>query len=119
MDRSLAVALGNCLRARRCVSVTKWQWIQLNAELVRHSGQALPSARALFGRIEPLMMRWRGEGRLRWFFFMRKPPDVRLRFLTISERETTQELAGLAAALQQEEVLGNIFFSQYRPETQR
>jgi hypothetical protein len=56
-------------------------WAQMNVALERKTGDALPSARALFSRLSPTIARWRKENTLEHFFFMRKPPDVRLRFL--------------------------------------
>lgn len=96
------------------------QWVQLNVGLVRHNGQALPSARALFARIEPLVTRWRSDGLLRWFFFMRKPPDVRLRFSTVvEEQQVVAALSEQMCALQREAFIEQFFFSNYQPETNR
>ena len=89
-----------------------WQWVQLNVGLIRHGGNALPSARTLFARLEPLVERWRREERLRWFFFMRKPPDVRLRFLTTTKPELTSGLRRCALTLQKEAIIDHFFFSQ-------
>ena len=58
---------------------TDGAWVQLNVGLVRNGGQALPSARAMFRAICPYLDAWRRDRALHWWFFMRKPPDVRLR----------------------------------------
>src|SRR5262249_50210581 len=96
-----------------------WQWVELDVGLVRHDGQGLPSARILFARLEPLVETWRGAGSLRWFYFMRKPPDVRLRFSTSLQQRVTKELNALATALQKEDIIAAAFFRPYRPETRR
>jgi thiopeptide-type bacteriocin biosynthesis protein len=98
---------------------TPWQWVELDVGLVRHDGHALPSARVLFNRLEPLINKWRRDGSLRWFYFMRKPPDVRLRFSTSLRHAVAKELEELAALLQQEKTIGRAFFRRYRPESRR
>ena len=57
------------------------RWLQVNVALARANGDALPSARAMFRELAPFLDQWRLENRLHWWFFMRKPPDVRLRFM--------------------------------------
>lgn len=130
----------NKLNSTQQFSSQDWengQWVQLNVGLVRHQEGALPSARALFAQIEPLVTRWRTSGLLRWFFFMRKPPDVRLRFFTkvdqqnamgfalpkaIAKRCCFQQIAELSdvmSALERENFINLFFFSDYQPETER
>ena len=104
-------------------NIDNWEngaWIQLNVGLVRHQGDAISSARVLFSRIEPLVNRWRNHGLLRWFFFMRKPPDVRLRFFTkVDQQQAIAQISELMSALQQENYIHLFFFSEYQPETER
>jgi thiopeptide-type bacteriocin biosynthesis protein len=57
------------------------RWLQVNVALARANGDALPSARAMFRELAPFLDQWRLENRLHGWFFMRKPPDVRLRFM--------------------------------------
>ena len=54
-------------------------WQQFNIGLIRKQGDATASAGALFQTISPQLARWYHEGPLQAWFFMRKPPDVRLR----------------------------------------
>jgi thiopeptide-type bacteriocin biosynthesis protein len=96
------------------------QWVQLNVELVRDRDGPLPSARALFDRLEPVVTDWRSRGWLRWFFFMRKSPDVRLRFfVTVDRHPAIANLAALMDVLQREQFINLYFFSEYQPETER
>ncbi|MCF4968879.1 thiopeptide-type bacteriocin biosynthesis protein [Nostoc sp. CMAA1605] len=96
------------------------EWLQLNVGLVRHQGDALPSARVLFAKIVPLVNSWRSQGLLRWFFFMRKPPDVRIRFFTkVDQQQAIAEISKLMYSLQQENYIHLFFFSEYQPETER
>jgi thiopeptide-type bacteriocin biosynthesis protein len=88
--------------------------------LVRHQGEALPSARALFARLEPLVTQWRSNDLLRWFFFMRKPPDVRVRFFTIVDRQQAiAQISELMYTLERENFINQFFFSDYEPESDR
>ena len=95
------------------------RWIQLNVGLVRHGGKALSSARELFDRLIPLIGFWRKRSLLRWFFFMRKPPDVRLRFFMLESGDPISELSVQMKALQSENCIREWFFSEYIPETGR
>ncbi|MBD2410154.1 hypothetical protein FACHB389_26265 [Nostoc calcicola FACHB-389] len=95
-------------------------WVQLNVGLVRHQGNALSSARALFARLEPLVTHWRSNDLLRCFFFMRKPPDVRARFfITVDRQQAIADISDLMYALQRENLINLFFFSDYEPETDR
>jgi thiopeptide-type bacteriocin biosynthesis protein len=101
------------------------QWLQLNVGLIRKNGSALASARDLFKRISLLIEQWhddptdrlRQRGRLQCYFFMRKPPDIRMRFL-ISDRATDAmlELSICLEILQKEGKIGEFFFSDYPAE---
>jgi thiopeptide-type bacteriocin biosynthesis protein len=56
-------------------------WVQLGVSLVRdEEGQAFASAIAMFDALRSLLSHSRQQGMLRSFYFMRKPPDVCLRF---------------------------------------
>ncbi|MGV0106693.1 thiopeptide-type bacteriocin biosynthesis protein [Nostoc sp. DSM 114160] len=95
-------------------------WVQLNVGLVRHQGNALSSARALFARLEPLVTHWQSNDLLRCFFFMRKPPDVRARFFTTVDRQQAiADISDLMYALRRENLINLFFFSDYEPETDR
>lgn len=96
------------------------EWVQVNVGLVRQQGDALPSARLLFSRMNTLVNRWRDGGLLRCFFFMRKPPDVRSRFLIkLDPKQAIAEISELMSTLQQENTIHLFFFSEYQPETER
>lgn len=96
------------------------RWLQLNVALARPKGQALPSARALFGHLAPLVARYRREKRLRWFLFVRKPPDVRLRFLGPDPgAELAPTLSRRLDALCRAGHVQRFFPSVYEPETRR
>src|SRR5258708_4328329 len=56
-------------------------WLQFNVSLSRQDGEAIPPALALFDRLREQLLKWRTEGKVTRFFFVRKPPGARLRFL--------------------------------------
>jgi thiopeptide-type bacteriocin biosynthesis protein len=93
-------------------------WLQANVALKREDGSALPSARAVFDALTPVMSRLRAVGSLSRFFFMRKPPDLRLRWFgsgPLVEAEIRRCLDGLMAR----GVIERWFPSVYEPETER
>ncbi|WP_328978469.1 thiopeptide-type bacteriocin biosynthesis protein [Streptomyces canus] len=92
-------------------------WLQLNVALTRCDGDALPSARALFACLDPILAAWCDDGRLDAYFFARKAPDVRLRFLahdplTMLQPTLEAALAGLVA----DGIVARFFPSVYEPE---
>lgn len=92
-------------------------WAQMNVALERKTGDALPSARALFSRLSPTIARWRKENTLEHFFFIRKPPDVRLRFLVYNPQiNLIPDLEKMLAELKQEGLIKYYFPSIYEPE---
>ncbi|MEO8304971.1 MAG: thiopeptide-type bacteriocin biosynthesis protein [Betaproteobacteria bacterium] len=95
-------------------------WMQVNVALVRADGDAIPSARALFGAVVPRLDRFDRDGALHGWFFMRKPPDVRMRILVDAEAD---DVAGaLDRTLQDTQDRGQIerfFWSEYAPEQER
>ncbi|OYE04005.1 thiopeptide-type bacteriocin biosynthesis protein [Nostoc sp. 'Peltigera membranacea cyanobiont' 232] len=107
----------------RQFSSQNWEngdWVQLNVGLVRHQEEALPSARALFARLEPLVTDWRSNDLLRCFFFMRKPPDVRVRFFTrVDRQQAIAQISELMYILERENFINLFFFSDYEPESDR
>jgi thiopeptide-type bacteriocin biosynthesis protein len=103
-------------------------WVQLNIGLVRANVSAISSARQVFDAIEPLAAKWREDGWLSCFFLMRKPPDVRLRFLTIDppRRGCSQRVSIVQSALSRamdllllQGIVSEFFFSDYAAETSR
>ncbi len=95
-------------------------WLQLNVGLIRHDGDALPSARILFSRLDSLVSQSRCDGWLGGFFFMRKPPDIRLRFLMVAHfQQALKELSEQMLALQRQGSINQFFFSNYQPENNR
>ncbi|WP_404790464.1 thiopeptide-type bacteriocin biosynthesis protein [Altericista sp. CCNU0014] len=96
-----------------------WQWLQLNVGLMRYQNQARFSARKLFAEIDLLTQQWREDGLLQCFFFMRKPPDVRLRFFTNQRQMVIQQLTDLMDELVRQNTIRLSFFSEYEPEGDR
>jgi thiopeptide-type bacteriocin biosynthesis protein len=98
----------------------RYQWIQLNVGLIRANGSALNSAHALFNLIAGLVLEWRNIGRLQSYFFMRKSPDVRIRFLMIDRAlETMIELSQHMEILKAQGAIDKFFFSDYPAEIER
>jgi thiopeptide-type bacteriocin biosynthesis protein len=95
----------------------KKRWLQINVALGRQGGDALPYARALFERLSVTIMDWRRQKVLDTFFFMRKPPDLRLRFL-ISDPEGNllAQLESILSKLKDDGILRYFFPSIYEPE---
>jgi thiopeptide-type bacteriocin biosynthesis protein len=103
-----------------CQEAGNLQWVQLNVGLIRQAGGALMSARALFAQITPVVMQWRHSGWLQCFFFMRKPPDVRLRFLMTAHKQAgLAELSQQMSFLQEQGWIKEFFFSNYQAEITR
>jgi thiopeptide-type bacteriocin biosynthesis protein len=93
------------------------QWIQINVAIERHEGDALQGARDIFANLCPLMDKWRNEDILERFFFMRKPPDLRLRFLAKDfQRDIRAELRRIMSKLKKNGVIKYFFQSIYEPE---
>ena len=95
------------------------RWIQLNVGLARRDGVALPAARALLDEVAELVDDWRTSGTLEWFFFMRKPPDVRLRFYVAANVDVRTTLDALVTRLAEQAHITTAFYSAYAPETAR
>ena len=96
------------------------RWTQFDIGLVRTAGDARPSARRLFALVMPWCIEQAAAGHLAHCFFMRKPPDVRLRFLARPQAQPA--LAQLAAALARELELGVLASAAdgvYMPEETR
>lgn len=92
-------------------------WLQINLSLERRQGDPLPAARALFARLLPAVESWRRRGALEIFFFVRKPPDVRLRFQTQAPRaQLLAELESMLSGLMREGYVRQFFPSIYEPE---
>src|SRR3954447_26584404 len=94
-------------------------WTQVNVTLVRTNGEALASARALFGALVPVLGEWHARGTLHGWFFMRKPPDVRLRFCTCDPHECVETIERMLEAAARRGEIGEFFWSDYEPETER
>jgi thiopeptide-type bacteriocin biosynthesis protein len=97
----------------------QWQWIQLNVGLMRYQNEALSSARKLFTALDSPIRQWREAGQLQCFFFMRKPPDVRLRFLTHEPQVVLSQLTTLSNELLLQGIIHEHFLSEYEPEGDR
>jgi len=95
-------------------------WEQINIGLVRTNADALTSARAMFRVISPHFERWQREGWLHWWFFMRKPPDVRLRILLKSNLSIARNVLDRELiSLREQGDIRNHYWSRYAPEQQR
>lgn len=97
-------------------------WIQLNLALVRGDGGALVSARAVFAAISGAVASLRSEKKLACFFFMRKPPDLRLRFglpQGVDPSAVTKDLLAPFAQLRQRGFVSAFFESIYEPEVRQ
>ncbi|WP_106398937.1 thiopeptide-type bacteriocin biosynthesis protein [Actinocorallia populi] len=93
------------------------RWLQVNVGLSRDGRTAGESARQLFARLSPALAEWREIGALELFFFMRKPPDVRLRFFGCAvESAVLPALAELLSKLAEEGFVTRFFESVYEPE---
>jgi thiopeptide-type bacteriocin biosynthesis protein len=93
------------------------RWLQVNVALQRHDGGARTSARALFGHLARLVADWRQRKILDCFYFMRKAPDVRLRFLGREpEGDLFFELHKVLSGLQHDGFVQRFFPSVYEPE---
>jgi thiopeptide-type bacteriocin biosynthesis protein len=92
-------------------------WHQSNVALVRADGSAMKSLRALFAALDPAVAAWRGAGCLTRFFFMRKPPDLRLRFF--GDESLRTKVSELLSGLVRRGVVERHFTSEYEPETAR
>jgi thiopeptide-type bacteriocin biosynthesis protein len=94
------------------------QWFQANVALSRQDGRALASARRVLRAVEALALDARQAGELGCFFFMRKPPDLRLRFLTTSDA-LPAELGVVLDDLARDGAIERWFPSIYEPEIDR
>jgi thiopeptide-type bacteriocin biosynthesis protein len=73
---------GRAIRSARAESPGKESpggWCQVNIALNRRAGAALPSARAVFARLHDWTRTLRRKRELVCCYFVRKPPDIRLR----------------------------------------
>lgn len=92
-------------------------WVQLNVGLGRGPGGAQASARSLFGELMPALLRFRRRGALDRFHFVRKTPDLRLRFRAAAPDEyLLPRLAKLFQSLHERGVVTSVFRSVYEPE---
>ncbi len=96
-------------------------WMQVNVSLSRHSdGSAIPAALALFDYLRERLPEWRTTGAVARFFFLRKEPDVRLRFLCPNgESKVARELELALRQLEHEGFVVSFFRSPYEPEQTR
>lgn len=92
------------------------EWLQVNVSLNRRSGSALQSARALFADLAPAISEWRNRNMLQCFYFMRKPPDVRLRFRARAELDLLPNVEEVLFRLVRLGAIEKYFRSVYEPE---
>jgi thiopeptide-type bacteriocin biosynthesis protein len=96
-------------------------WMQVNVSLSRRrDGSAIPAALALFDYLRERLPEWRTTGAVARFFFLRKPPDLRLRFLCPNgESKVARELELALRRLEQDGFVLSFFRSPYEPEQTR
>ncbi len=91
------------------------EWRQWNVALSRETRPARESARALFVRMEPVADALRQTGALRQFYFMRKLPDIRLRFRGDASA-IGQAIQKLLDTSLQQGLIERFFETVYEPE---
>lgn len=92
-------------------------WFQINVAVVRHNASALPAVRALFRQLLPIISSWKRERKIKCFFFARKPPDLRLRFLWHGvQADLLSRIETILLELQLEGLVSHFFQSVYEPE---
>lgn len=89
------------------------EWLQLNVELARRDGSALPSARFILRELEVVFPRTRRTGAM--FLFQRKPPDLRLRLFGAREPLMRRLRSPISRAKSEGHILRS-FYSVYEPE---
>jgi thiopeptide-type bacteriocin biosynthesis protein len=93
------------------------QWLQVNVALSRSRGSALASARAVLGEIATRLPAWRRARSVTCFFFMRKPPDLRLRFAGPSLAMQVQPaLTQILRVLRKAGAVDRFHSTRYEPE---
>src|SRR5436190_20146465 len=93
-------------------------WLQINVVLPTRDGAAPEAMRSLFENIFPVVESLRKRKQLRCFFFMRKPPGLRLRFALHSLRgDAVREIESCIKSLVRRKVIAKWFPSVYEPET--
>lgn len=97
------------------VMSTEGEWQQLNIPLVQSSGCQHDAVTQILSTADELV----AAGLVQRFFFMRKPPGLRLRLLPTPRRAALVEERVLVAldGLRQARMVGHSFASCYEPET--
>jgi thiopeptide-type bacteriocin biosynthesis protein len=92
-------------------------WVQLNLTLGRNAGGPQASARMLFKELLPVLAHLRKRGTVKMFHFVRKSPDVRLRFQAVAPEEHLLPCIGpLFAKLHASGAVLSAVRSVYEPE---
>jgi thiopeptide-type bacteriocin biosynthesis protein len=116
----LADELMSIEHGRPSVTADSSEWLQVNVSLNQQTGQVTPAAMALFDGLREQLPKWRREGLVARFFFVRKPPGARLRFLCpLGESQVTGELELTLQQLQRQGFVPHFFGSRYEPEQAR
>jgi thiopeptide-type bacteriocin biosynthesis protein len=121
VQQHYAAAIERALPAHLAVTTARGRqagWSQWNVALSRARVPARQSAAELFARLGPVLEALRHQGVLSRFYFMRKTPDVRLRF----EGDAAlidAALGGLWPQLERDGWIERHFPSVYEPETGR
>jgi thiopeptide-type bacteriocin biosynthesis protein len=102
-----------------CAAATRGpSWLQINLALPARGGAHAESLAGVFENIFPLVESMKQRKLLRWFFFMRKPPGLRLRFsLRGPGGDAAREVESCAERLVRLKLAGKWFASVYEPET--
>jgi thiopeptide-type bacteriocin biosynthesis protein len=96
------------------------QWLQIDVALRRTTDQARLHARAVLITLRPYIEQWRATRSLTWFYFTRKPPDLRLRFAGPNPNfDLTQPIWAVLARLVEEGHIDHHDLGFYEPETRK
>jgi thiopeptide-type bacteriocin biosynthesis protein len=93
-------------------------WLQANLALPARHDAYSESMHSIFEDVFPVVESLKRRKLLRCFFFMRKPPGLRLRFALLAPREEAMvEIGACLHDLTRRRVIGKWFPSVYEPET--
>lgn len=93
------------------------QWVQVNLALNRRDRNAQTNARLFFGALLGAVARLERANRLRTFHFVRKPPDIRLRFQAVRPGERLMPLLDpLLRDVRRRRWIDTVTTSIYEPE---
>jgi thiopeptide-type bacteriocin biosynthesis protein len=89
--------------------------LQANVRVRRIRGDGLPNARVLFAKLGAELPAWRRSGDVLGFYYMRKPPGLRLRF-QLGRPRGERRIVSLLDALRAERTVQSWVRATYEPE---